>query len=118
MKTARTPLLAVVLLSALNVLAQSPSRKSFDLVKSLAGSWEGNNRMGDPIQVSYRVTAGGSGVMSEIVSQMQGKQEDMISVIHMDRRPSAAHPLLRSRQSAPHAGDALAGRQKHQLRFR
>jgi len=84
MKTARTALSSVVLLSALNLLAQSPSQKSFDLIKSLAGSWEGNNQMGNPIQVSYRLTADGSTVMSEILSQMQGKQEDMISMIHMD----------------------------------
>lgn len=84
MKTARTAVLSVVLLSGLNLLAQSPSQKSFDLIKSLAGSWEGKNQMGDPIQVSYRLTGGGSAVMSEILSQMQGKQEDMISMIHMD----------------------------------
>jgi hypothetical protein len=84
MKITRTAFLSVVLLSALNLVAQSPSQKSFDLIKSLAGSWEGNNQMGDPIQVSYRVTGGGSAVMSEILSQMQGKQEDMISMIHMD----------------------------------
>lgn len=84
MKIARTAFLSVVFLSALNLVAQSPSQKSFDLIKSLVGSWEGNNQMGDPIQVSYRVTAGGSAVMSEILSQMQGKQEDMISMINMD----------------------------------
>lgn len=84
MKTTRTVVLSVVLLSGLNLLAQSPSQKSFALIKSLAGSWEGKNQMGDAIQVSYRVTAGGSAVMSEILSQMQGKQEDMISMIHMD----------------------------------
>ena len=85
MKTTRTVVLSVVLLSGLNLMAQSPSQKSFDLIKSLAGSWEGKNQMGDLIQVSYRLTAGGSAVMSEILSQMQGKQEDMISMIHMDR---------------------------------
>jgi hypothetical protein len=84
MKTTRTAVLSVLLLSGLNLLAQSPPQKSFDLVKSLAGSWEGQNQMGDPIQVSYRLTAGGSAVMSEILSQMQGKHEDMISMIHMD----------------------------------
>ena len=84
MKTARTAVLSVVLLGGLNLLAQSPTQKSFDLIKSLAGSWEGKNQMGDPVQVSYRLTAGGSAVMSEILSQMQGKQDDMISMIHMD----------------------------------
>ena len=84
MKSTRTAVLSVVLLSGLNLLAQSPSQKSFDLIKSLAGSWEGQNQMGDPIQVAYRLTAGGSAVMSEILSQMQGKHEDMISMIHMD----------------------------------
>lgn len=84
MKTARTAVLSLVFLSGLNLLAQSPSQKSFDLMKSLAGNWEGKNEMGDPVQVSYRLTAGGSAVMSEILSQMQGKQDDMISMIHMD----------------------------------
>lgn len=84
MKTTRTAVLSVVLLSGLNLLAQSPSQKSFDLIKSLAGRWEGQNQMGDPIQVAYRLTAGGSAVMSEILSQMQGKPEDMISMIHRD----------------------------------
>lgn len=84
MKTTRTAVLSLVLLTGLNLLAQSPSQKSFDLMKSLAGNWEGKNEMGDPVQVSYRLTAGGSAVMSEILSQMQGKQDDMISMIHMD----------------------------------
>ncbi|HEX6805944.1 MAG TPA: hypothetical protein VF133_19880 [Terriglobales bacterium] len=84
MKTARSAVLSVVVLGALNLLAQSAPQKSYELVKYLAGKWEGKNQMGDPLQVSFRITASGSAVMSEIVSQMQGKQEDMISMIHMD----------------------------------
>jgi len=60
--------------------AQSDAQKSFDQLKSLTGSWEGKNSMGEPVQVSYRTTSGGSALMSEIM----GHGEDMISMIHFD----------------------------------
>ena len=40
--------------------------------------------MTDPVQVSFRITAGGSAVMSEIVSHMDGKSDDMITMFNMD----------------------------------
>ena len=70
----------LVMLSATVVFAQSDAQKSFDQLKSLAGSWEGKNSMGEPVQVSYRMTAGGSALMSEIM----GHGENMISMIHFD----------------------------------
>jgi hypothetical protein len=74
----------VVLLAALAAQAQSGSQQSFGSIKALTGNWEGKTQMGDPVQVSYRVTGGGSAVLGEIVSQMNGKSEDMISMFHMD----------------------------------
>jgi hypothetical protein len=62
------------------VFAQSDAQKSFDQLKSLTGSWEGKNSIGQPVQVSYRMTAGGSALMSEIV----GHGETMISMINFD----------------------------------
>ena len=76
---------AFVILSGLAAFAQSESQKAFDTMKSLAGDWEGKNSMGDRVGVSYRMTAGGFALMSEIQSQMKGHDEDMISMIHMDR---------------------------------
>jgi hypothetical protein len=69
-----------ILLFATAVFAQSDAQKSFDQLKSLTGSWQGTNLMGEPVQVSYRMTAGGSALMSEIV----GHGEDMISMITFD----------------------------------
>ena len=77
----------VVLLAALAAhpaQAQSGTQQSFDSIKALAGSWEGKTQMSDPVQVSFRLTAGGSAVMSEIVSHMNGKSEDMITMFNMD----------------------------------
>ena len=74
----------VVLLSALAAHAQSASQKSFDSIKALHGNWEGKTQMGDAVNVSYRLTAGGSAVMSEIVSEMKGKSEDMITMFALD----------------------------------
>ena len=84
MKAIRIAVLIAVCLGALNLLAQTPAQKSFDLVKSLSGNWEGKTQMGDPVQVSYKMTADGSAMMSEIQNQMNGKSQDMISMIHMD----------------------------------
>ena len=80
MKALRIAVGIVTLLSAVVVLAQSDAQKSFSQLKSLSGSWEGKNSLGEPVQVSYRMTAGGSALMSEI----NGHGEDMISMIHLD----------------------------------
>jgi hypothetical protein len=78
MKTLR--IAACIMLFTTAVFAQSDAQKSFDQLKSLAGSWEGKNSMGQSVQVSYRMTAGGSALMSEIV----GHGETMISMINFD----------------------------------
>jgi hypothetical protein len=74
----------VVLLASLAAQAQSGEQQSFNSIKALAGNWEGKTQMSDPVQVSFRLTAGGSAVMSEIVSHMNGKPEDMITMFNMD----------------------------------
>ena len=71
---------ACIVLFATAVFAQSGAQRSFDQLKSLTGSWEGKNSIGQPVQVSYRMTAGGSALMSEIV----GHGETMISMINFD----------------------------------
>ncbi|HEX3106603.1 MAG TPA: hypothetical protein VHQ22_19355 [Terriglobales bacterium] len=72
------------LLAAMAAFAQSTGQKSFDTMKSLTGNWEGKDSQGGAVQVSNRVTAGGSAVVSEIKTNMHGKAEDMISMINMD----------------------------------
>ena len=72
------------LLAAMAAFAQSNGQKSFDTMKSLTGNWEGKDSQGGAVEVSNRITAGGSAVMSEIKINMHGKSEDMISMINMD----------------------------------
>lgn len=74
----------VVLLSALAAHAQSRSQQSFDSIKALSGNWEGKGEMNEPVQVSFKTTAGGSAVMSEIISKMHGKSDDMITMFNLD----------------------------------
>ena len=69
------------LATATAVLAQSDAQKSFTQIKSLAGSWEGKTGEGKPVQVTFRDTAGGSAMMSEIMGM---GHEDMISMFYMD----------------------------------
>jgi hypothetical protein len=81
MKSVRMALSLLLLLTATAAFAQTPAQKSFDQLKSLAGSWEGKAADGKPVQVSFRDTAGGSALMSEIHGH---GPENMISMIHLD----------------------------------
>jgi hypothetical protein len=71
--------LSFLLLAASAAFAQTAAQKSFDQLKSLAGSWEGKNSQGQLLTVTFRSTGGGSALMSEIEGH-----EDMISMIHLD----------------------------------
>lgn len=71
----------ILVLSATLVMAQSDAHKSFDLLKGMEGKWAGKNQQGQHIEVSFRMTAGGSALMSEIHGQ---GPENMITMFHMD----------------------------------
>jgi hypothetical protein len=70
-----------VLLTASLVLAESDARKSFDLLKGMEGNWAGKDSKGQSLQVTFRMTAGGSALLSEIHAH---GPEDMITMFHMD----------------------------------
>ena len=74
----------VLTLAAAYAAAQSNTQQYFDQMKSLAGSWEGRDQTGALVEVSYRMTGGGSALMSDILSSKPGHSEEMISMIHMD----------------------------------
>jgi len=78
-KSTRIAAVLFVALAATASFAQSDAQKSFNQLKALTGSWEGKTPDGRPLQVSFRETAGGSALMTEI----QG-DHGMISMIHMD----------------------------------
>lgn len=73
--------IAVVLVSLSTMaLAQSDAQKSFDKLKTLAGSWSGNFH-GKPMQTSLRVTSMGHA----IVHEMRGEgPEDPVTMFYMD----------------------------------
>ncbi len=70
--------LSLVLLLAATAFAQD-AQKAFDQLKTLNGTWEGKASNGHNMKVSFRSTAGGSAIMSEILGE-----EDMITMFHMD----------------------------------
>jgi len=80
-KSIRIAAVLTITLAATAAFAQSDAQKSFTQLKSLAGSWDGKNSEGKPLQVSFRETAGGSALMSEIHGT---GHEDMISMINLD----------------------------------
>src|SRR5262249_54821307 len=66
MNAVRMVMAVVIVMVAGSVLAVAGSQQSFDAMKSLNGIWEGQGKHGKPLQVSFKVTAGGSALMSEI----------------------------------------------------
>ena len=81
MKAFRYAVTIAIVLCAGCALAQSNTQKTFDSLKALAGNWEGKNNQGQTLRVSFRETAGGSALLSEIHGQ---GPENMISMIHLD----------------------------------
>ncbi|MGA9529002.1 MAG: hypothetical protein WBS24_12885 [Terriglobales bacterium] len=67
--------------AATAVAAESDAQKSFQQLAGLEGNWTGKNSQGQPIEVSFRMTAGGSALMSEIHGH---GAENMITMFHMD----------------------------------
>lgn len=78
-----TPYLLSAALLAVSTLAlgQSNAQKSFDQLKSLAGSWEGTID-GKPMQISLRVTSMGNALMHEM--KMAGRSDDPITMLYVD----------------------------------
>jgi hypothetical protein len=81
MKSLRIALSVLLLFAATAALAQTATQKSFDQLKSLAGSWQGKTADGKPVQVSFRDTAAGSALMSEIVGH---GPSNMVSMFTLD----------------------------------
>jgi hypothetical protein len=78
MKSLRLATCLLMLLTTA-AFAESGSEATFAKLKSLEGNWSGKTSEGQPVQISYRLTSGGSALMGEI----QGK-EDMVSMFNMD----------------------------------
>ena len=80
MKSLRIALPLLLLCFVTSALAAPDAQTSFASLKSLNGTWTGKDSNGKPLQVSFRVTANGSALMSEI----NAGPEDMISMFHLD----------------------------------
>lgn len=74
----RTLIAAAFVLATASAFAQTDAQRAFATIKNMPGTWEGDSRMG-PVQVTFKVTAGGSAVMSEILGK-----EDMVSMFNLD----------------------------------
>src|SRR5580704_6531573 len=86
-------LLCVVLMSlslSTVAFAQSDAQKSFDKLKTLAGSWEGHITTFPPqaeiegkhMQVSLRVTSMGNAMVHEMTGE--GRHDDPITMLYLD----------------------------------
>ena len=85
-------LVPVVLVALASVaLAQSDAKKSFDQLKTLAGSWEGSvttvpphpDMDGKAMKVTLRATSMGNALMHEMTGA--GRPDDPITMLYLDR---------------------------------
>jgi hypothetical protein len=81
MKSLRFLLPIVLIGLSTAAFAQSDAQKSFDELKTLAGSWEGTFD-GKPMQVSLRVTSMGNTLMHEM--RIAGRADDPITMLYVD----------------------------------
>ena len=80
MKSLRIAVCTLLVFTTAFALADSDAaKKSFDVMKTLQGSWTGRTSSGEPVSVSFRMTAGDTTLMSEI-----HMGEEMMSMIHLD----------------------------------
>ena len=81
MKTSRIMLpVALLVLLTTGALAQTDAKKSFEALKSLAGSWQGSYE-GKPMQATLRVTSMGNAILHE----MKGDgPDDPITIFYLD----------------------------------
>jgi len=90
MKSLRLVLPLVLTLLSTAAFAQSEAQKSFDELKTLAGSWEGHVTTfpqapeieGKLMQVSLRVTSMGNALVHEM--RAAGRPDDPITVLYLD----------------------------------
>jgi hypothetical protein len=80
MKKFRCIAIAAAIFISSFALAES-NQKAFDAIKSLNGTWTGKDTKGKELTVTFRETANGSALLSEIHGM---EAEDMVSMIHMD----------------------------------
>jgi hypothetical protein len=90
MKSLRLTLPLVLLALSTAAFAQSEAQKSFDNLKTLAGSWQGTLTTtpkqaeveGKTAQVTLRVTSLGNALMHEM--NVGGRPDDPITMLYMD----------------------------------
>lgn len=71
----------IMMISATAVLAESDANKSFHQLAGLEGKWVGKGSEGQPVEVTFRMTGGGSALLSEIHGH---GPENMITMFHLD----------------------------------
>lgn len=90
MKSLRFALsIALMALSSM-AFAQSDAQRSFDNLKTLAGTWDGTIEttpaapevQGKHVQVTLRVTSMGNALMHEM--RVEGRKDDPITMLYMD----------------------------------
>jgi hypothetical protein len=57
------------------------AKAGFEMIKALAGTWEGKNSMGNSVTATYAVVSGGSAVLETLAPQ---GEPNMVTLYHLD----------------------------------
>jgi hypothetical protein len=90
MKSVRFVLAVILMALSTAALAQSDAQKTFDKLKTLAGTWEGKltttppqaDVQGKSAKISLRVTSMGNAIVHEATSE--GRPDDPITMFYLD----------------------------------
>ena len=80
-----TTLAVIAALFGTTLLAGPPPGKGsaqLDKLKALVGTWQGKDKDGNPIQVSYKMVSAGTSLMETL--DMAEHKESMVTVYHMN----------------------------------
>jgi hypothetical protein len=83
MKAFRMAMSFALLFLATAAVAESNALQSLAQLKSMAGDWQGKTAEGSAVRVSYKLTANGSTLMSEILAEKH-HGDLMVSMFHLD----------------------------------
>jgi hypothetical protein len=78
MKAIRYAICMLFVFAAVATFAQSDAQKSFDKMKSLAGTWEGKMSDGQTVTMTYTLVSGGTAVMAD------GIHDSMVTMYALD----------------------------------
>lgn len=77
-----TAILSVIIIVQFSILAKDNAEKGFEMLKSLAGEWQGKTSQGKSVHLSYEIVSNGSVLMETLKPE---QEPEMITLYHLNK---------------------------------